>query len=335
MAAASPTAPDRPLVALTAGDPAGIGPEIVRAALADARVGRAVRCAALGPAVLAPEGVPLVAATDLPEVAREADAVWVDTGGPEAWRTGEPQAACGRAAHDALRLGAELATAGVVDALVTAPVSKEALHLAGHAVEGQTELLTRWAGVERTAMVAIAGELVVMLLTRHLPLADALRAVTADGVVAHLELFDEALRTIGVAAPRIALAGLNPHAGENGILGSEERERLEPAVRRARAAGLDVAGPLSPDTVFARAVAGEFDGVLALYHDQAFIPIKLLAPTSGLTLIAGLPYVRVSPTHGTAFDIAGQGRASAENLVAALLQAARWARRAGRAASPG
>jgi len=316
-----------PEIALTSGDPAGIGPEVALAAIRDARVLRVARVLVLGPGSLRPD--------DVPAVTRPGEAVhsvsWLDTGGPASWDLGRVQASCGRAALAALERGAALAAEGTVDALVTGPVSKEALHLAGEKVEGQTQLLGRWAGVERFQMVAIAGSLRVMLLTRHLPLARALEQITFERVLDHLRLFHETLIDLGFVAPRLALAGLNPHAGERGILGGEESEVLEPAVAAARAEGLGVTGPCSADTVFLRAQRGEFDGVLALYHDQAFIPVKLAAPETGLTLISGLPYLRVSPTHGTAFDIAGQSRASAENLVTALLQAAEWT---GRRATP-
>jgi len=318
------SAPRAPRIALTVGDPAGIGPEVVLAAIRDPRVTASAQVLVLGPGALRPDDV---APVSDPERERTAALGWLDTGGPRAWDLGRVQAACGRAALAALKRGAELAARHVVDALVTAPVSKEALHAAGEAVEGQTQLLGRWAGVERFQMIAVAGELRVMLLTRHLPLARALEQVTLERVLDHLRLFAETLPGLGVAAPHIALAGLNPHAGERGLLGEEEDRVLRPAVAAARAEGLEVSGPWSPDTVFARAAAGEFDGVLALYHDQAFIPVKLLAPDTGLTSIAGLPFLRVSPIHGTAFDIAGRGLASPENLVQALLRAAEWAPR--------
>ena len=303
-------------MALTVGDPAGIGPEIARAAWEDEALAREVELVVVGPCALRPEGRELA---------------WVESEGPGRWEMGRAQASCGLAAIDALRRGAELASAGAVDALVTAPVCKEALHLAGEPVEGQTELLARWAGVERYEMVGIAGELRVMLLTRHLALRDAIARLSSEAVADHLALLDETLRALGLARPRLALAGLNPHAGEGGLFGDEEREHLEPAVRAARARGLDVAGPLSPDTVFLDASRGRYDGVLALYHDQAFIPLKLLSGDRGLTLIAGLPYLRISPVHGTAFDIAGQGLARPANLLHAIRQAAAWGRaRAGR-----
>lgn len=311
-----------PLIALTLGDPAGIGPEIAQAAVRDPRVRDVARIVVLGPECERPEDVPAFAGAGF----GESDAVsWLDTGGDGGWELGRVQAACGRAALEALARGAQLATEGVVDALVTGPVSKEALHAAGEPVEGQTELLGRWAGVERFQMIAIAGDLRVMLLTRHMPLARALAEVTTERVLDHLRLLHETLSGLGFESPRLALAGLNPHAGEAGLLGSEERDLLEPAVLAARTEGLDVRGPCSPDTVFLRGLRGEFDGVLALYHDQGFIPVKLAAPETGLTLISGLPYLRVSPTHGTAFDIAGRGLASPENLIQALIQAARWA----------
>jgi len=314
---------DAPRIALTVGDPAGIGPEIVHACLQDAALLRRARLLVLGPAALAPAGLAVV--DDVDEVG--CDPAWLatDTAPPETWELGRPQASAGRAALAALRQGARLASAGRVDALVTAPVSKEALHLAGERVEGQTELLGRWDGAPDVGMLAVAGRLRVLLLTRHLPLRAALDAITTDGVHARLRQLDAGLRALGIARPRLALAGLNPHAGENGILGSEEAELLEPALERARADGLAVDGPVSPDTVFLRGANGDYDGVLALYHDQAFIPVKLHAAGRGLTLLLGLSYLRVSPAHGTAFDIAGRGGADPTNLKVAIEEAAAWA----------
>jgi 4-hydroxythreonine-4-phosphate dehydrogenase len=327
MGSASRSAHPRPLVALTVGDPAGIGPEVALAALRDPRVRERMALLLLGPGGLRPDEVPLVdpiqkGSAALPGLG------WIETAGPSIWRMGEAQAECGRAAIAALRAGHDLAVDGRVDALVTGPVNKQALHLAGEQVEGQTELLARWCKVTRYEMIGVAGSLRVMLLTRHMPLRRALEAITTERVVDHLALFHESLHRFGVDSARLALAGLNPHAGESGILGEEEDAILRPAVQAARARGIDVSGPLSPDTVFLLASQGEFDGVLALYHDQAFIPIKLLSRDGGVTVIAGLPYLRVSPVHGTAFDIAGRGIASPANLIAALLQASEWSPRA-------
>ena len=310
----------RPLIALTVGDPAGIGPEVVQKALAREELLEHMRIVAIGPRALRPAKVATWDGAGEP-----ADEVsWLEIEGGEV-ELGRAQKAGGQAALLALRAGAELAASGRAGALVTAPVSKEALHLAGERVEGQTELLGRWAGASELEMLAIAKSLRVLLLTRHMPLKDALRGITLERVFSRLHLLDGGLRQLGIESPRLALAGLNPHAGENGLLGSEEKELLEPAVREAREDGLEVSGPLSPDTVFLRAAQGEFDGVLALYHDQAFIPVKLHAPGEGLTVLLGLPYLRVSPAHGTAFDIAGKGQADPKNLIAALEAAARWA----------
>lgn len=309
-----------PLVALTAGDPAGIGPEIVAAVLARAATGPA-RIWALGPARCRPEHVPLVGDAGPGPDQRVA---WSDTEAPGEWAPGRPQAAAGRAAIAALRRGHELALAGRVDALVCAPVSKEALHLAGEPVEGQTQLLGRWCDREDVEMLGVTRDLRVLLLTRHMALREALERLSSAAVLERLRRLHHGLEGLGFARPHLALAGLNPHAGEHGLYGDEEGRLLEPAVSAARAEGLDVTGPLSPDTVFLRAAQGEFAGVLALYHDQAFIPLKLHAPGEGVTVLLGLPYLRVSPAHGTAFDLAGQGRADPGNLAVALAAAARW-----------
>lgn len=300
-----------PTLALTMGDPAGIGPEIVRAALSDERVSRRARLVVCGPEALRIERAPAL---------HEYRAV----GEAEPYEVGVAQASAGRLALAALAEGARLARVGDVDGLVTAPVSKEALWLAGEKVEGQTTLLSRWEGVD-AEMLAVAGPLRVLVATRHMPLVEAIARLNSDLVVEKLRILDEGLRGLGVRRPKLALPGLNPHAGEGGLLGSEEGDYLEGAVERARALGIDVHGPFSPDTIFLRAYRGEFDGVLGLYHDQAFIPTKLIEPERGLTVLFGLPYLRVSPAHGTAFDIAGRGVANPENLVTAICQAAEWA----------
>ncbi|HUR28310.1 MAG TPA: 4-hydroxythreonine-4-phosphate dehydrogenase PdxA [Planctomycetota bacterium] len=314
-----------PLLAVTVGDPAGIGPEVTLAALAVPEVRGELRGLVLGPAALRPSWIEEFAPTRDPRTVESL--AWLPTYSPRELELGRAQAEGGRAALDALKRGVDLALAQRVDALVTAPVSKEALHMAGEKVEGQTELLGRWAGVTEHQMIAIAGPLRVMLLTRHIPLRQALDAITPERVFVHLKLLHATLVELGFERPRLALAGVNPHAGEGGILGTEELELFPEPLARARALGIDVTGPLSPDTVFLAAFRGRFDGVLALYHDQAFIAAKIAAPDTGLTLIAGLPFLRVSPAHGTAFEIAGKGRASAENMKIALLQTARWAAR--------
>ncbi len=310
----------KPLVALTIGDTAGIGPEIALLALRDEGLARRARLVALGPARLRPDDIQT---TDDPASLRGHGWLATDDHGPV--QVGRVQRAAGLEALAALRAAHELALLRRVAALVTAPVSKEALHLAGERVEGQTELLGRWCGVERVEMMAVAGKLRVILCTRHMPLRRALDEVTTARVLDRARLFDLTLRALGVERPRLAVCGWNPHAGEHGLLGSEDDEILAPAVAAARAEGLDVHGPISPDSVFRQAAHGEWDGVVALWHDQAFIPLKLLDPAGGVTALCGLPYLRLSPAHGTAFDIAGRGRADASNLIAALHKSVDWA----------
>jgi 4-hydroxythreonine-4-phosphate dehydrogenase len=315
----------QPRIALTVGDPAGIGPEIVAEVLADPVLGQEARLLAIGPACEAPPDFePLEAFEGWSPSDGHA---WLRSGGTGDWEKGVASASSGQAALEALKLGADLAQARLVDALVTAPVSKEALHLSGERVEGQTQLLERWAHSERVEMLACARRLRVMPLTRHLPLLDALKDIDGAKVFQGLLFLDRELRRLGFARPKIALAGLNPHAGERGLFGTQELDILFPASERARGEGVDVGPPLPADSVFVRAAAGEFDAVLALYHDQAFIPVKLHAPGEAVTLLLGLPYVRASPAHGTAFDLAGSGRADATNLRVTVRQAVRWIQR--------
>ncbi len=321
----------KPLLALTVGDMAGIGPEIAAPAVAQAA--EQARVVVLGPRQVRPASIPLIDESLIREpdrLRREvAGPVWWDTGGPDEWRLGEVQASCGAAAVAALRVGHDLAMGRAVDALVTGPVNKAALHAGGTKVEGQTELLSTWAGAERTEMIGLAGALRVILVTRHMPLSAALRAITTARILDRISLFDEALRDLGHDQPKIAVAGLNPHAGEGGLLGEEDDAIVAPAVAAAQGRGIDALGPISPDSVFAAGARGAYTGVVALYHDQAFIPLKLVADGLGVTYIAGLPYARFSPMHGTAFDIVGQRGpggaplADPTNLTESLRTAAR------------
>lgn len=314
--------PKKPRLALTVGDPAGIGPEIVARSIADARVAASADLLVIGPRFLRES---LMAQAN-----GRAGVDWQDADDErplEKVKFGVAQKEGGRAALAALALGHRLAHNREVDALVTAPVCKEAMHLAGEAVEGQTELLSRWAQADDCQMLAIAGEMRVLIATRHMALIDAIHSLTPELIEQRLVLLNYGLQNLGIKAPRLALAGLNPHASEHGLFGDEEANVLEPALAACREKGLDVSGPEPPDTVFVRAAAGGFDAVLALYHDQGFIPVKLAAPDSAITLLLGMPYLRVSPAHGTAFDIVGKGIARADGLVAALLAAADFAAR--------
>jgi 4-hydroxythreonine-4-phosphate dehydrogenase len=317
------------------GDPAGVGPEVSLKALARvrreglrasfllvgsydhwSRTARRLRIA-----------LPLRPLSHPRQLGRGGRGVPVlDLSGPATVRMGRVSAACGEAAVRYVKVAGLLAREGVVDGLVTAPLNKEAIHRAGHDFPGHTELLADLARVRRFAMMMAGGPFRIVLLTIHTSLRDALRGVTRSAVLDKLDLTVTSLRErFGLRRPRVAVAGLNPHAGENGAFGREEIRILAPAVREARRRGWDVTGPHPPDTLFHWASKGRFDAVLALYHDQGLIPFKLAAFDEGVNVTLGLPFVRTSPDHGTAFDIAGKGRADPSSMASALRLAARMA----------
>jgi 4-hydroxythreonine-4-phosphate dehydrogenase len=285
-----------PRVAITAGDPAGIGPEIAARAARDPRVLDACEPVVYGP----PDG-----ATFAPGVL-SADA--------------------GRAAYDVIVRAVDDARRGVVAAVATAPVNKEAFRLAGLPWSGHTDLLAHLTGATDVAMMFYSDALRVVLATIHIPLAEVPQALTARSLERTIALTARELPRFGIARPRIAVAGLNPHAGEHGLFGHEEETAIAPAIAESRAKGIDVSGPFPGDTVFVRARRGEFDVVVACYHDQGLIPVKLVAFGQAVNVTLGLPIVRTSVDHGTAFDIAGKGVADPESMIAAVLLAARLAR---------
>lgn len=326
------------------GDPAGIGPEVVEKALPQFLARHDdVALVLTGPETLARGIVHRVLAHPLvaPRRVECAARLQVDATGSETRFSGPiglASAEGGVAALTAFMRAIQLAKNRDVDALVTAPISKEALALAGCADRGHTEILARELGTGPTAMAFVIGgdstsdhpvgrgTLRVVLVSAHVSLRQAIGLLSVERVVATARLFESALREqFAIAPPRLALAGLNPHAGEKGLMGDEETLVLEPAVVAARAAGVDLAGPYPADSVFRRATLGEFDGVVALYHDQALIPLKLLAFGQATNVTLGLSVPRTSPDHGTAFDLAGQGRAHPEGMLAALETAAHLA----------
>jgi 4-hydroxythreonine-4-phosphate dehydrogenase len=286
-----------PRVAITVGDPAGIGPEIAARAAADDRV-RGV----CEPVVYAPP---------------------VD----ERFAVGQVSAAAGRAAYDVLVSAVAAALSGQVDAVATAPVSKEAFALAGLPWKGHTDLLGHLTRSPFVAMMFESPALRVVLATVHVPLRDVPALLTPELLARTIDLAAGELPRFGVERPRLAIAGLNPHAGEHGLIGTEDDEVIAPAVAAARGRGVDIAGPLPADTVFLRAHRGEFDAVIACYHDQGLVPVKLLAFGRAVNVTLGLPIIRTSVDHGTAFDIAGTGRADHGSLVEAVCLAARLASR--------
>jgi 4-hydroxythreonine-4-phosphate dehydrogenase len=287
----------KPRIAVTVGDPAGIGPEIAAAAARDPRV--------------------LAVCEPLLYAAGDGSAV----------RPGILSAEAGRAAYDAIVRAVADARAQRVDGIATAPINKEALRLAGLPWNGHTDLLAHLTGTAHVAMMFHSAALRVVLATIHLPLADVPRALTQSSLEATIDLTAKELPRFGVANPRIAVAGLNPHAGEHGLFGNEEETVIGPAIAACRSRGVNVAGPIPGDTVFLRAHRGEFDVVIACYHDQGLIPVKLLAFGEAVNVTLGLPIVRTSVDHGTAFDIAGTGRANPESMVSAVLLAARLSSR--------
>lgn len=302
----------RPRLAVTLGDPRGIGPEVVTRALAGAPLGAEV--VLVGPDDLL-NGI----------AARSRIGVgnWGRGTGDEG-REGEERArAAGRLAVRSIERAVWLARAGEVDAVVTGPVEKRALHLAGYPVPGVTELLSRLAGGVPTAMMLAAGPLRVVLVTTHIPLREVPLRLTTEGIVAVGRLTATALEQWwGLATPRLALCALNPHAGEGGLFGDEDDRILRPAAQ-----ALGAAGPLPADTVFVKALRGMFDAVLAPYHDVGMTAVKVAGFGKGVNVTLGLPFPRTSPDHGTAFDIAGRGIADAGSMRAALDLAAELARR--------
>ncbi|MER8043882.1 4-hydroxythreonine-4-phosphate dehydrogenase PdxA [Streptomyces sp. NPDC094032] len=333
--------PDPRPIALTMGDPHGIGPEITVKVCADPR--RRTPVLVIGdPGALAracrATGVPLTVRTvaTAAEVGRNAEA-GQDAEGPRVPRVlhvlpagpalppdlalGTVDARAGAASFAYVRRGIELALAGEVRAITTAPINKEALRLAGLPYPGHTEILAELSGTERYAMMMANDELRTVLVTVHQSLRTAIDALTPERELDIIRLTHQAL---GPGA-RIAVAGLNPHAGENGLFGREDLDVIAPAVRAARAEGIDASGPHPADTVFMRARAGEFDAVVAQYHDQGLIPVKYLGLEHGVNITLGLPFVRTSVDHGTAFDLAGTGTADHTSLLTALHHAAELA----------
>ncbi len=287
----------KPVIGITVGDPAGIGPEIARKAAADPRVLDVCTPVLYGPR---------------PD---------------ESFAIGRVSAAAGQAAYDAIVAAVEDAQQGRIAAVATAPINKEAFAAARVPWRGHTELLAHLTGAPRVAMMFYSDVLRVVLATVHIPLAAVPRALTRESLEETIALTASELPRFGWPSPRLALAGLNPHAGEHGLMGLEDEAVLVPAVEASRARGITIDGPLPADTVFVRAMRGDFDAVIACYHDQGLIPVKLVAFGQAVNVTLGLPIVRTSVDHGTAFDIAGRGVADPSSMVHAVLLAARLAAR--------
>lgn len=321
------------------GDPSGVGPEVIVKALGHREVTKMCRPIVIGDVSrlriaaqlcrLSPtiQGVTSIAETD---AIFEHSVIWVidpHVVPPElAW--GVVSAAGGEAAYQYVAIAARLALDGEVSAICTAPLNKEALHAAGHRYPGHTELLAQLTGTDEVSMMLEAPGLRVVHVTTHIGILDAIERIDAPLIERTIRRAHETLRRAGIANPRLAVCGINPHAGENGLFGrGEEASKIEPAVANVRSEGIDAVGPLPADTLFFRARRGEFDCVVAMYHDQGHGPVKVLGLEAGVNITLGLPVVRTSVDHGTAFDIAGTGKADERSMIEALKQAVALATR--------
>ena len=336
----------RPILAITMGDPAGIGPEIILKALAnDADYSKAIPVIYGDQFVLRDAARMCGLALGFRSIQLPADAIGVPGTvecidlrrlSREDYHPGKTNAACGDAAYQYIVRAIDAAAKGEVAGIVTAPICKEALHQAGHMYAGHTEIFAAQTGVKRYAMLLMCRSLRVIHCTTHASIRNACDLVRQERVYDVIHLAAQALQTLGIARGRIAVAGLNPHASENGLFGSEEKEEILPAIQRAQAEGIPVTGPLPPDTVFVKALGGQYDMVVAMYHDQGHIPLKMagfqmdastgrFASMCGVNITVGLPILRVSVDHGTAFDIAGSNSANPQSMLEAMRIAAQMA----------
>lgn len=329
----------RPIIGITMGDPAGIGPEIAAKAMADRHVYDICKPLVVGDAETMRQASDITGVgIGVREISRVEDAKFeygfmdvldlknVDMG---SLIRGRVSAMAGRAAFEAVKKVIELALDKRIDATVTGPLNKEALNLAGFHYSGHTEIYAELTGTKDYSMMLACDNLRVVHVSTHVSLREACDRVKKERVLKVIKLADEACRKIGINEPRIGVAGLNPHSGENGLFGREEIDEILPAVVEARAAGFHAEGPIPPDTLFSRAKGGQYDIVVAMYHDQGHIPLKVVGfnwdegskrwnSVSGVNITLGLPIIRSSVDHGTAFDQAGMGTATAESLLNAI-----------------
>ena len=336
----------KPIIAISMGDPAGIGPEIIAAALNRDQVHKLCRPLVIGDASVMHKAVRYAGTssrvrgvTDVAQARFDRDTIDVydlKNVDIEKLELGKVSAMAGHAAFEAVRVMIELANARKIDATVTAPIHKEALVAAGHHFPGHTEIFAHFTGTSDFTMMLAAGDLRVVHVSTHVSLRQACDAVTRPRVLKVIELAHDACKRLGIANPLIGVAGLNPHASDGGLFGSEERDHIIPAIEEARARGMNVEGPQPPDTFFAKAVAGAYDIVVAMYHDQGHIPTKVKGfhydakakkwtDVRGINVSLGLPIIRTSVDHGTAFDQAGKGTASDASLIDAIEYAAKLA----------
>ena len=309
----------RPVIALSVGDAAGIGPEIAVRALCCRDLAASADIRLYGPESIIREAIRRFAPSLTPEIVNTAPLSFRDI------VPGMLSASAGKAAYDTIVRATEDVIAGKADAIVTCPVNKAAINESGIPFTGHTELIAELCGTRNFAMMQSAGNLRVIFVTTHIALKEVAAHVTGERIAEVARLVAEAARAEGVEHPRIAVAGLNPHAGENGHMGMEDETIVKPAVTALKAEGMDVSGPYPSDTLFIDAIRNTFDGIVAMYHDQGHIPFKMLAFHCGVNSTMGLPIIRTSVDHGTAFEIAWKGVADTGSLKAALTTAVKRA----------
>jgi 4-hydroxythreonine-4-phosphate dehydrogenase len=322
-----------PIIGITMGDPVGIGPEIILQALQDPLIYKVCRPLVLGDIrILESTAKCIKSSPDLisisdPQSARyiygKVDVMALSELDPDATEWGRPDRSTGNAMVGYITAAIEMAMDKKIDAMVTCPINKIALKLAGSEFHGHTEMLATKTNTDNYAMMFSGSKLRVVLATIHEPLSSVPSLLTTEGVVSIIELTKRELSNrFNVSDPHIAVAGLNPHAGEDGLFGDEEKRIIEPAIKIIREKGIRITGPVPPDTLFFHAVSGPFDAVICMYHDQGLIPFKMVHFTDGVNITIGLPIIRTSVDHGTAYDIAGTGKADTGSLIAAILSAA-------------
>lgn len=327
-----------PRIAITMGDPAGIGPEVVLKAVAEEEIQRICIPVIIGDAQLLAHTARILDLQSGYEIVRKGEPIPENLTEPIIYHLdnvsgfiepGIESGSAGRAAGEYIEAAVELCAAGSADAIATAPINKRSLFLGGYSFPGHTEFLAQLTGTEEYAMAFVAANLRIVLISTHVPLSEAIRLVQKDRLVKTIRLTDRELQRWGIERPRLAVAALNPHGAEGGLFGMEETSEIAPAIEAARLDEINVHGPFSADTVFLRASRGEFDAVIACYHDQAMIPVKCLSFGEAVNVTLGLPFIRTSVDHGTAFDIAGKGIAEHSSMVAAIKLAAELSTQAG------
>ncbi|NQT46370.1 MAG: 4-hydroxythreonine-4-phosphate dehydrogenase PdxA [Candidatus Omnitrophica bacterium] len=315
----------KPVIAVTMGDPAGIGPEIVLKAIAKKGIRQSAQFLLIGDSSVLTRAARILKCKNYS--AKDIYLVDLADAGSRKFSFGKTDKVCARAALRYVKLAIEFAKAGLVDAIVTAPVSKESIRSVDKAFVGHTELLAREFGVDKFVMMMAAGNLRVSLVTRHMSLSRAVKSLNQKDIYETIVLTGRSLkRHFGIKEPRLAVCGLNPHCGEGGEIGIEEKRIIRPAVMRAKRSLKRLVGPLSAEAVFYDGYRGRYDALICMYHDQALIPFKMVARDRGVNITLGLPITRTSPDHGTAFDIAGKGVADSGSMEEAIFLAAQLSR---------